>query len=189
MTKGYTVLLIIDVQVGSFNEKRTLYKGTELIRNIQLLGFKARSVQAPIFYMKFSGKPGSLLERRTPGWEIHESIAPISQDIVLEKKHPDLFHETSLHQELNKRKIKHIVITGIHSEICIDATCRRAYSLGYDVTLFEDGHSTYDTTLLVASQIIKHHNDIIGEWFANVKGSYNSILVTYSYYFTNFHYP
>ncbi|PGA91003.1 cysteine hydrolase family protein [Bacillus toyonensis] len=169
MMKGYTALLIIDVQVGSFNEKRTLYKGTELLRSIQLLRFKACSVQAPIFYMKFNGKPGSLLERGTPGWEIHESIAPLSQDIVLEKNHPDSFHETNLQQELNKRKIKHIVITGIQSEICIDATCRRAYSLGYDVTLVEDGHSTYDTTLLAASKIIKHHNDIIGEWFANVK--------------------
>ncbi|QKH05199.1 cysteine hydrolase (plasmid) [Bacillus cereus] len=169
MIQGYTALLIIDVQVGSFNEKRILHKGTELLNNIQLLKFKACSVQAPIFYMKFNGKSGSLLERGTPGWEIHESIAPISQDIVLEKNHPDSFHETSLQQELNKKEIKHIVITGIQSEICIDATCRRAYSLGYDVTLVEDGHSTYDTTLLSASQIIKHHNHIIGEWFAKVK--------------------
>lgn len=56
------------------------------------------------------------------------------------------------------------MITGVQSEICIDTTCRRAYSLGYDA-LVEDGHSTYDTTLLSAPQIIKHHNHIIGEWF------------------------
>ncbi|WP_100655466.1 isochorismatase family protein, partial [Bacillus cereus] len=141
-------LLIIDVQVGSFKEERMLYKGIELLKNIQLLIHKARTVQAPIFYMKFNGKTGSLLERGNPEWAIHE---------------------TSLQQELNKRDIEHIVITGVQSEICIDATCRRAYSLGYNVTLVEDGHSTYDTTLLSASQIIKHHNDIIGEWFANLK--------------------
>ncbi|MDA1866514.1 isochorismatase family protein, partial [Bacillus cereus group sp. BY128LC] len=129
-------------------EERMLYKGIELLKNIQLLIHKARTVQAPIFYMKFNGKTGSLLERGNPEWAIHE---------------------TSLQQELNKRDIEHIVITGVQSEICIDATCRRAYSLGYDVTLVEDGHSTYDTTLLSASQIIKHHNDIIGEWFANLK--------------------
>lgn len=169
MIKGYTALLIIDVQLGSFKEKRILYKGIELLKNIQLLIHKARTVQAPIFYMKFNGKPGSLLEHGNPEWAIHESIAPLSEDIVLEKNHPDSFHETSLQQELNKKDIKHIVITGVQSEICIDATCRRAYSLGYDVTLVEDGHSTYDTTLLSAPQIIKHHNDIIGEWFANLK--------------------
>ncbi|NIL29484.1 cysteine hydrolase family protein [Bacillus thuringiensis] len=169
MIKGYTALLIIDVQVGSFNEKRILYKGIELLKNIQLLIHKACTVQAPIFYMKFNAKPGSLLEHGTPEWAIHESIAPLSEDIVLEKNHPDSFHGTSLQQELNKKGIKHIVITGIQSEICIDATCRRAYSLGYDITLVEDGHSTYDTTLLSAPQIIKHHNDIIGEWFANLK--------------------
>ncbi|MGE6508173.1 isochorismatase family protein [Bacillus cereus] len=148
MIKGYAALLIIDVQVGSFKEERMLYKGIELLKNIQLLIHKARTVQAPIFYMKFNGKTGSLLECGNPEWAIHE---------------------TSLQQELNKRDIEHIVITGVQSEICIDATCRRAYSLGYNVTLVEDGHSTYDTTLLSASQIIKHHNDIIGEWFANLK--------------------
>ena len=148
MIKGYAALLIIDVQVGSFKEERMLYKGIELLKNIQLLIHKARTVQTPIFYMKFNGKTGSLLERGNPEWAIHE---------------------TSLQQELNKRDIEHIVITGVQSEICIDATCRRAYSLGYNFTLVEDGHSTYDTTLLSASQIIKHHNDIIGEWFANLK--------------------
>ncbi|WP_242215276.1 cysteine hydrolase family protein [Bacillus cereus group sp. BfR-BA-01383] len=171
MIKNCTALLIIDVQIGSFREKKILYKETELLKTIQLLNSKACSVQAPIFYMKFNGEPGSLLERGTPGWKIHESITPSAQDTVLEKKHPDSFHKTNLQQELNKKNIKHIVITGIQSEICIDATCRRAFSLGYDVTLVEDGHSTYDSTLLSASQIIKHHNDILGQWFARVKSA------------------
>lgn len=56
MTQSYTALLIIDVQVGSFNEKRILHKRTRLLRNIQLLKFKACSVQAPIFYMEFNGE-------------------------------------------------------------------------------------------------------------------------------------
>jgi hypothetical protein len=30
--------------------------------------------------------------------------------------------------------------------------------LGYRVTLVKDGHTTYDTPILSAAQIIKHHN-------------------------------
>jgi len=169
MRRNCVALLIIDVQTGSFQEKQPLYKGKELLENIQLLISKARSAQAPIFYMKYNGETGSPLEPKTLGWGIHKSIAPLAEDIVLKKNHPDSFHRTNLQQELDERNITQIVVTGIQSEICVDATCRRAYSLGYDLTLVEDGHSTYDSTILSASQIIDHHNQVIGQWFAHVK--------------------
>ncbi|MBE5105172.1 cysteine hydrolase [Bacillus thuringiensis] len=173
MMKSCTALLIIDVQVGSFEEKKVLYNEMELLRVIRLLISKARSASAPIFYMKFNGKSGSTLKQGTPGWEIHKSIAPAIGDVVLEKNHPDSFHKMGLQQALEMRNIKRIVIAGIQSEICVDATCRRAYSLGYDVTLVGNGHSTYNSTVLSASQIIKHHNEIIGQWFACVKSAEN----------------
>jgi hypothetical protein len=54
-------------------------------------------------------------------------------------------------------------------EECVDTICRRAYSLGYDVTLAQDAHSTWDTEHLEASQIIDHHNQVLGGWFATLK--------------------
>ncbi|HDX9613027.1 TPA: cysteine hydrolase [Bacillus toyonensis] len=173
MIRNCTALLIIDVQVGSFEDKKILYKEKELLKTIQILISKARSVQSPIFYMKFNGQSGSPLGRGTRGWKIHKSITPSAQDIVLEKNHPDSFHKTNLQQELDIKNIERIVIAGIQSEICIDATCRRAYSLGYDVILVKDGHSTYDSALLSASQIINHHNDLIDQWFAHVENAKN----------------
>jgi nicotinamidase-related amidase len=89
--------------------------------------------------------------------------------MFIEKNHPDSFHKTSLQQELDARNIKQIVIAGIQSEVCIDATCRRAYSLGYEITLVKDGHSTYDSDFLSASQIIAHHNHVLGQWFVDVR--------------------
>jgi nicotinamidase-related amidase len=58
-----------------------------------------------------------------------------------------------------------LVVAGIQTEYCVDTTCRRAYSLGYDVTLVQDGHSTWDTPDLCAPQIIAHHNRTLGGWF------------------------
>jgi hypothetical protein len=46
---------------------------------------------------------------------------------------------------------------------------RRAYSLEYDVTVVEDAHTTYDTKILKAPQIIAHHNLIFGGRFAKLK--------------------
>lgn len=171
MGENRTALLIIDVQEGSFKEKKILYKGEKLLQIIQLLIKRAHSIHVPVIYIKFNGQSGSSLERGTSGWEIHKSIAPSTHDTIIEKNHPDSFHETSLQQELDERNIKRIILTGIQSEICVDATCRTAYSLGYDVMLVKDGHSTYDSQFLSASQIIDHHNHVLGQWFANVKNA------------------
>ena len=89
--------------------------------------------------------------------------------MVVQKRHPDSFQDTNLRQELASRTIERLVITGIQTEYCVDTTCRRAYSLGYDVTLVKDAHSTWDSDHLTASQIIAHHNDVLGGWFAELK--------------------
>ena len=65
--------------------------------------------------------------------------------------------------------VKNLIITGMQTEYCVDTTCRRAYSLGYRVTLVKDAHSTWGTDLLTAPQIIAHHNEVLGGWFAKLK--------------------
>ena len=164
-----TALLIIDVQIGSFLEAELIYKGNELLKNIQFLISKARIEQASIFFTKHNGKTGTLTKKGNPGWEIHPSIPPLKEDVIIEKDYPDSFQQTDLQQQLVTRKISRIIITGIQSEICVDATCRRAFSQGYEVILVEDGHSTYNSNILNASQIINHHNNIHAQWFASVQ--------------------
>jgi len=74
-----------------------------------------------------------------------------------------------LGRELDIRGIKKLVITGLQTEYCVDTTCRRAYSLGYDVVLVKDAHSTWDSGDLSAQQIIDHHNNVLGGWFVTLK--------------------
>ena len=47
------------------------------------------------------------------------------------------------------------------TEYCVDTTSRRAVSMGYDVTLVGDAHTTFDNELLTAAQIIAHHNALL----------------------------
>ncbi|MFX1517847.1 MAG: isochorismatase family protein, partial [Promethearchaeota archaeon] len=94
---------------------------------------------------------------------------PHKRDLVIQKSTPDAFHDTSLKSELGSREIKEIIITGLQTEYCIDTTCRRAFSLNFEVTLVEDAHSTWDSDLLTAKQIISHHNAVLGGWFVTLK--------------------
>ena len=90
-------------------------------------------------------------------------------DLVVHKRTPDSFYGTTLQTELESRGIRKLVIAGIQSDWCVDTTVRRAYSLEYEVTVVEDAHSTCDTKILKAPQIIAHHNLIFGGRFAKLK--------------------
>ena len=161
-----TALLIIDVQLGMFDESDPVFQGDKLLSTIGELIGRAREAGVPVVYVQHDGTEGHPLEPDSPGWPIHPGIAPVEGELVIHKQDPDSFQETALQDELQKREIGHLVIAGIQTEYCVDTTCRRAYSLGYDVTLVQDGHSTWNAGGLTASQIIAHHNNTLGGWFA-----------------------
>jgi nicotinamidase-related amidase len=162
-------LLIIDMQLGNFHGSEPIYDGEKLLSNVQRLIGKARDGGTPIFYVKNRGRKGDPDEVGTPGWEIHPTVVPEEGDIVIEKETPDAFHKTTLHQKLKSKGIERLVIAGLQTEYCIDTTCHRAYSLGYNVVLVKDAHSTWDSPNLTAEQIIRHHNQVLGGWFAAAK--------------------
>ncbi len=72
-----------------------------------------------------------------------------------------LFHETGLQALLRRQDVSHLVIGGCQTQYCIDTTVRRAVSLGYDVTLIGDAHTTGDTASLQFADIIAHHNETL----------------------------
>jgi nicotinamidase-related amidase len=166
-----TALLVIDVQVCNFEGSAAVYKGADLLSKIGALVNQARAAGQPIVYIQHCGSEGAIDHPGTPGWEIHPVIAPIKGDLVIQKRHPDAFQETNLLRELESMGVKRLIISGIQTEYCVDTTCRRAYSLGYEVTLVQDAHSTWDCHHLTASQIIEHHNTVLGGWFVKLKAA------------------
>lgn len=161
-----TALLIIDVQNAMFSANDPVFNGEELVRNIKFLLAKARNKKVPVYYIQHNGPSGSDLERGTQGWKIYPEISPTEADRVIQKTTPDSFYKTTLDEILNRQGITHVVLAGIQTELCVDTTCRRAFSMGYEVTLVADAHSTWDRSGLTAQQIINHHNQIL-KWFAD----------------------
>jgi len=164
-----TSLIIIDMQLGNFLEPNPVYEGSKLLLKVESLIIKARSAQIPIMHIQHKGGSGDPDEYGTQGYEIHPSIKPVKGDVLVQKQTPDAFHGTNLKHELDIRGIKKLVITGLQTEYCVDTTCRRSYSLGYDVVLVKDAHSTWDSGDLSAQQIIDHHNNVLGGWFVTLK--------------------
>ncbi|MFY9553226.1 MAG: cysteine hydrolase family protein [Blastocatellia bacterium] len=155
-----TALLIIDVQVGIIDGFRA-HHGRKVLDNINQLLARARAANTPIIYVQHDGEDGHPLEAGSPGWEIHPDIKPHQEDLIVRKRASDSFFETMLQTELEARGIKHLVVAGCMTEYCVDTTSRRAVTMGYDVTLVSDAHTTIDNKLLTAAQIIAHHNALL----------------------------
>ncbi|MDF0699904.1 cysteine hydrolase family protein [Rhizobium sp. MC63] len=165
MTKA---LLIIDVQNAILFGKATPERQSrvdsaldETVARLASLQEKARQAGAPVVLVQHDGDNGHRLAVGTPGWELRQEIAPRQGEVVVRKQSADSFFETDLAERLNEREVTHLVIGGCMSQFCVDTTVRRAVSLGYDVTLVADGHTTGDTATLTFSEIVAHHNETL----------------------------
>jgi nicotinamidase-related amidase len=165
-----TALLVIDVQKGMFAEEDPVYQGEQLLETLNSLIGRARAAGTPVIYVRHNGSSvQDPLHPDNPGWPIHPAIAPAAGETVVDKREPDSFYKTSPQQELEGRGIKKLIIAGLQTEFCVDTTCRRAYSLDYQITLVTDAHSTWDAGGLSAAQIIAHHNQMLGNSFVTPK--------------------
>jgi nicotinamidase-related amidase len=151
-------VVVIDVQQGLLPPSRPAYRGTEVVARIAALLVRARARRVPIFHVQHDGGPGHVLARGSAGWALHDAVRPLAGEPVIEKRHCSAFQETDLHERLVRAGIDKIVIAGLQTEYCVDTTCRAASALGFRITLAADAHTTFDTSVLSAAQIIAHHN-------------------------------
>lgn len=164
-------LLVIDVQNGMFEETDPVFDGHGLLERISGLIKKARACDTPVIYVQHNEAAGEPFAKNSPGWNIHPVIAPVSGDIIIQKHTPDSFHETNLHSELVRLGIEKVVITGLQTDLCIDATCRRAHDLDYHLTVVKDCHSTWSQGNQSATQIIAQYNNQFGAFANNLEAS------------------
>jgi len=132
-----------------------------VLPRIRTLIAKARVSAIPVIYIQHDGPKGHPLETHTKGWEIYPSLKPADGEHVIRKRESDSFFGTTLQRELEKRGITHLIVAGGMTEYCVDTTCRRAVSQGFDVTLAGDAHLTRNNEVLTAANIIAHHNFVL----------------------------
>jgi len=160
-TPNPTALLIIDAQMGLMDADDPDSRAT--LERIAALAARARAASAPVLYMQHDGGPQHPLHPGAPGWPLSPLIAPQPGEPVMSKRASDSFYETPLQRELDARGVRRLVVAGAMTEFCVDTTCRRAASLGYDVTLVADAHETGDSGGLTADQKIAYHNAVLAD--------------------------
>jgi len=156
-----TALLVIDVQHLLCNGDYACFDIDNVISRINGLIGEAREASVPVIFVQHEEDDEQGLRHGTPGWALDDRLDAQAGDPRIRKTAPDAFHRTDLDALLRMLGVGHLVICGLQSDFCVDTSVRRALSLGYDVTLVEDGHSTLDDGGLTAAQISAHHTRIL----------------------------
>jgi nicotinamidase-related amidase len=140
-----TALLIIDIQYdyfpgGAMELEGADAAGAKAAQAIQ----KFRSQGSPVIHVRhLSTRPGStFFLPGTKGAEIHASAKPAKSEAVIEKNFPNSFRGTDLQKRLEESAVKNLVVAGMMTHMCVDATVRHAADLGYKITLLGDACAT-----------------------------------------------
>lgn len=140
-----TALILIDLQQDYFPDGRMECEGaTAAVQKAHLLLERFRHRGLPICHIQhISTRPGAtFFLPDTPGIAIHPLVSPVPGEELLIKHHPNSFLRTSLGDWLKLRSIAQLVIAGMMTHMCIDATVRAAKDHGYACTVAADACAT-----------------------------------------------
>lgn len=114
----------------------------------------------------------------TKGAEIHETVQPSENENLIIKHFPNSFLKTELESKLKEKGVTKVVVAGMMTHLCIDATVRAAVDLGYETTLIEDACATRDLSYegkeVPAEQV---HYAFVGA----LNGMYANVISTESF--------
>ena len=105
-----------------------------------------RASGEPVVHIRhvWDDEEATFMRPETEGVEIHPDVAPAERELVITKEFPNSFRETALEDELRARGVDSLVLCGMMTSMCVDATVRAAVDLGFDTTVVHDACATCD---------------------------------------------
>ena len=139
-----------------------------------------REKQWPTFHIQHisTHKAATFFLPDTDGVKIHENIRPFPQEGLIQKHYPNSFRETKLAEKLTDADVNHVVICGAMSHMCIDATTRAAFDLGFTCVVIQDGCAT--RSLIFRGKTITAE-DVHGAFMSALGSAYAQVLSLYEF--------
>jgi nicotinamidase-related amidase len=155
-----TALILIDIQNDYFpGGKGELENPLEAATQAaKLLDFFRQLKWPTVHIQHVATRPGATtFLPDTDGVKIHSSIAPLAGETVIIKHFPNSFRATDLLEHLKKLGIERLVVCGMMTHMCVDASMRAAVDSGYPVLLAGDACATraltYGETTIPAQSV------------------------------------
>ena len=181
------MLLVVDAQVNQFEPPMAVHDGPAILRRLKELVSRARAARVPVAFVQNDGGEIDPDFPGTPGWALHPDLLPTDGERVYRKTTTDSFHETGLLEDLRAAGITELVIAGMQSNHCIDATTRRAASEGFAVTLVIGLVATLGVVFALVFWFVRVDNILVifqtmyeaGRWPVTIYPGWMQIMLTF----------
>ena len=140
-------LIIIDVQNDYFeNGKNPLYNSEKTVKIIKETLDFFRKNHYPIIHVQHIAikSNATFFIKDTYGSEIHSLVKPLEHEKVIIKNYPNSFNNTELLNYLENQKIEELIICGMMTHMCVAATTKAAFDLGFKCQVLKDACTTKD---------------------------------------------
>ena len=140
--------MLNDFVTGSLKCERVLH----IIPNLKKLITAAHRHKVPVVYSNDAHLPvdeevverwGKHAIKGTSGAQVIPELKPQKRDYVVEKRTYSGFHETGLDMLLRNlyrgEGVKTVILTGLHTNICVRHTAADAFFRGYKIIVAKDG--------------------------------------------------
>lgn len=171
-----TALILIDIQNDYFpGGKGELHEPIAAsLRARQLLDHFRQTHQPLVHIQHVAIKPGAkTMLPGSVGGEIHENVRPLEGEVVFQKHYPNSFRDTPLLDHLKREGATRVVICGMQTNMCVDATTRAAFDFGFECVVAHDACAA--RTLTFQGQVISAPQ-VHGAFLAALGASYGKVL-------------
>lgn len=152
-------LLVIDTQKLITNEALSHF---DLFRlNVKNLIDAARSHGIEVIYIRHDDGKGKALTKGTEGYEIYEEFRPLPEEKVYDKTINSVFRDTGLTEYLKETGEEDVIITGLQTDYCIDASVKCAFEHGFHVFVPAFANTTTDNAYMSGEKSYRYYNEFM----------------------------
>ena len=152
-------LIVIDVQKGITDER--LYDFDGFIRNVTNIIDAARKNNVEVIYVQHDDGPGTGFSFGDKDFEIADQVAPKENEKIFIKTINSCFGNNDLANYLRESKEKDLMIVGLQTNFCVDASVKSAFERGYKVIVPKGTNSTFDNDYMDRETTYKYYNDMM----------------------------
>lgn len=173
-----TALILVDLQNDYFPGGRNELVGSEAAgeRAAELLAWFRDSAWPRVHIQHVSTSPTStFFLPNTEGVKTRPIVAPHDGEALFVKHRPNSFRDTPLLDHLRQGQVEQVVVAGMMTHMCVDATVRAAFDFGFQCLVAEDACAT--KTLTHEGQSVPAEF-VHRAFLAALNGTYGKVLAT-----------
>lgn len=155
------ILLVIDMQKGLVDED--LYDYESFTENVKKLIDVARDNNVEVIYFRHDAGPGSGFSAGDESFEIADGFEPAPGEKVFDKTINSCFGNKEFKAYMKKQEDRRLMIVGLQTNYCIDATVKSAFERRYEVIIPEGSNSTFDNNYMTGETTVRYYNEDVWE--------------------------